>query len=496
MAFSELLQLAGNCGRYQITLVFSSLSLIILVATHNLVQNFSAAIPAHRCYVHLLDNITSQSKHPENLTAKALLRMSIPRDNHQQEQCRRFRQTQWQLLNSSDLAINTTELETEPCLDGWTYDQSLFTSTIVTQWDLVCESQSLKLLSQSIYMAGYMLGSSMGGYITDKFGRKPALLVSPLLVAILGTGSIYVPTFSIYCIIRFLMAMALGNIYNNTLVILIEWLPTNAIPMVITAMSLVLSTGQVLLAGLAYVFRDWRMLQLSISVPYFAFFLFQWWSLESARWLIVSGKLEKALEVLKKVAHINGKKDVEENLHIEIFCNFFPLRSDDRFTKLREQCVLVSGSPWSRGFSIKMSLSAGDEVPATATFHIPVVRLGLAALGKGCMAMYFNMSMTYNHELIPTGIRSKAEGVILFITGLGASLGSLVSITRQYFEPLPMILCGTFPVVASICVYFLPETLNLPLPDTIQDIERRYKNCKNTSTKEEEISGLQDSTEC
>lgn len=134
MAFSELIQHAGNFGRFQIILVISTFSLIILLSTDNLVENFSAAISAHRCYVHLLDNITSKSKLSRNLSTEALLRISIPMNaNNKQEQCRQFRQTQWQLLNSSDLTINSTELEMEPCLDGWTYDQSIFTSTIVTK---------------------------------------------------------------------------------------------------------------------------------------------------------------------------------------------------------------------------------------------------------------------------------------------------------------------------------------------------------------------------
>ncbi|KAM5211650.1 solute carrier family 22 member 6-A-like [Hipposideros larvatus] len=127
---------------------------------------------------------------------------------------------------------------------------------------------------------------------------------------------------------------------------------------------------------------------------------------------------------------------------------------------------------------------------------IPFIRLGLAMLGKGLLAMCLTISLTYNHELIPTVIRSRVQGLIALTSGLASALGSLVLLTKQYFEPLPMILCGTMPIVASICVYFLPETWNLPLPDTIQEVERRYKIYKKTSTKEEEISNLQDTTEC
>ncbi|XP_011385168.1 solute carrier family 22 member 12-like, partial [Pteropus vampyrus] len=152
MAFSELIQHAGNFGRFQIILVISTFSLIILLSTDNLVENFSAAIPAHRCYVHLLDNITSKSKLSRNLSTEALLRISIPMNaNNKQEQCRQFRQTQWQLLNSISQILN------EECI-GHQY---------ITRWDLVCKSQSLRLWSRSIYLTGYVIGTPAVGYITD-----------------------------------------------------------------------------------------------------------------------------------------------------------------------------------------------------------------------------------------------------------------------------------------------------------------------------------------
>uniref|UniRef100_A0A8C3WXG0 Uncharacterized protein n=1 Tax=Catagonus wagneri TaxID=51154 RepID=A0A8C3WXG0_9CETA len=134
MAFSELPQHGGNLRRFQILLAILSLSLNILFSTQNFVENFSSAIPSHRCYIHLLDNTTPEINLTMNLKAETFLRISTPMDaNKKQEQCHWFHQTQWQLLNPSDLAINNTELETEPCLDSWTYDQSIFTSTVVTQ---------------------------------------------------------------------------------------------------------------------------------------------------------------------------------------------------------------------------------------------------------------------------------------------------------------------------------------------------------------------------
>ena len=69
----------------------------------------------------------------------------------------------------------------------------------------------------------------------------------------------------------------------------IEWIPNSPRPIVMTMRALLLTTGKVILAGLAYVFQDWYMLQLFISVPYFIFFLFLWYvefsGLHSLWWL-------------------------------------------------------------------------------------------------------------------------------------------------------------------------------------------------------------------
>ncbi|VFV43704.1 Hypothetical predicted protein, partial [Lynx pardinus] len=82
------------------------------------------------------------------------------------------------------------------------------------------------------------------------FGGKPILPCSSLIIGLLGTCSVLAPTFQVYCILRFIMAMSLGTI------LVLEGIPTKAQLKIMTVLSLSMSNGQILLAALAYVFRE------------------------------------------------------------------------------------------------------------------------------------------------------------------------------------------------------------------------------------------------
>uniref|UniRef100_A0A8C0WPY0 Major facilitator superfamily (MFS) profile domain-containing protein n=2 Tax=Castor canadensis TaxID=51338 RepID=A0A8C0WPY0_CASCN len=550
MGFEELLRHVGHNGKFQILSMLILTFLNLLSSPHDFMENFTAAIPAHHCYVHLLDNPKSAANITINLTADALLRVSIPvGPNQKPEQCRRFRQTQWQLLDSNVSAMNNTELETEPCLDGWTYDQSVFTSTIVTEWDLVCDSQSFRYFAQTISMTGYLMGTTVNGIFSDRFGRKPLLVTGCLAYGILGTCCAFAPIFSVYCILRFLMSACISAIQNNTILLLLEGTSSTWHPAVVTVFGLSWSVGQALFAGLAYVFRDWHMLQLALILPYFIISLFICWIPESVRWLITTGKTERALRELQKIAYINGKKDAAESLTTEVLRS--KLRKNLNVTSKHFRVKEIIINPTVRKVVLSASIltfsslfssygllldiqTLGKDMFLTQfllglidlpskllTFFIirhinrrpsvafsllllgssilitifvfeemHILRLIIILLGKASFSTFTSLFLVFGSELSPTILRSTLQSICIFASRLAATLSALTLVTRRYFIHLPMILYGTFPIVSSICVYFLPETFNLPLPDTIKDMEKRNK-----STRENQREDLLETTE-
>lgn len=545
MGFADLLDQVGGFGRYQwihVTLISIP---GLFMASQNLLNNFVSGSPTHHCS--LPTNYSLPANHNlsiEQMEPKTLLRAFIPMDSSgaKLDRCRRYVEPQWQLL-AENSSINTSLLRTEECLDGWAFDQSEFFSTTVSEWGLVCSLRPLKQMIQTIYMGGVLTGAIVFGGLSDRFGRRIILTWSYLLLGVLGCSSSLSPTYTAYCTFRFLSGMAVSGIIINGVSLKVEWIPTRERTLVGTLTSFFFTFGQMILAGLAYWLRDWRKLQVVVCAPHFLFFVYSWWYSESARWLVLRNRFDDALNSLKRVARINGKPEVidkltKEALHThmkkEIEANRSSLTAYDlvktRGMRRISICLIVVWFSTSFayyglamdlqkfGVSIylmqiifgavdfpaklfalailsylgrRLSQSASlflSSLVIFANIFIPTdmqtLRTALACLGKGFTSASFTVVYLYTGELYPTVIRQTGMGLVSTMARIGSMAAPAVLILDEVFPALPSVVYGGAAVLASCFALFLPETLNVPLPDTIDDVEEKWSGRIPTSPQQ------------
>ena len=74
-------------------------------------------------------------------------------------------------------------------------------------------------------------------------------------------------------------------------------------------------------------------------------------------------------------------------------------------------------------------------------------------------------------SLLP--LRAKASGLNMTASRCGAALAPLLMTLVVCLPSLPWIIYGVCPILAGLLVFLLPETTNMPLLDTIQDVENK-----------------------
>ncbi|KAG6927596.1 solute carrier family 22 (organic anion transporter), member 6, like [Chelydra serpentina] len=102
-----------------------------------------------------------------------------------------------------------------------------------------------------------------------------------------------------------------------------------------------------------------------------------------------------------------------------------------------------------------------------------MVRLALVVLGKGCLAASSVCSYLYGGELFPTAVRQTGTGFTTVMARLGGMVAPVVLVAGQQFPFLPLMIFGVAPVISGIAACFLPEMHNVPLLDTIEEVEDR-----------------------
>ncbi|NP_001380615.1 solute carrier family 22 member 14 isoform X2 [Rattus norvegicus] len=486
--FASVLGAIGEFGTFQwrlvaLTFIPSILSTFFLLSHHFL-------LTAQRPYC----NTSWILQVGPNLTEDEQLNLTVPRaPNGSFLTCLMYIPVPWDLDSIVHFGLNYTET----CKHGWIYPFA-HTRSLTNEFDLVCGNEPHEENGQTVFLSGILTGSLLFGFLSDKLGRYPIILLSLLGILIFGFGTAFVNSFYQYLFFRFFVAQA-------------------SVGYAICSVSL----GVILLTGFAYKINHWRLLFLLGGVPMFPLICNIWVLQESPRWLMVKGKVEEAKKVLCYAAEVNkktiplnllnelqlpGKKakasilDFYTNQHLfkvvlAMGCVWFTVSYVSLTLSLKMKdfgldiyfiqvvpcitavparlCCILLLEYFGRKWSLNLTLSLVTFTCLSLLFvpeELKSTTILMLVLGEFSMAGTVSIFFIYTAELLPTILRSTGLGMVSIAWTAGAI--SSLAIFKQTKTQLPIFFCCLCCILALCFSSLVPETGNQPLRDSIEYCSR------------------------
>lgn len=157
---------------------------------------------------------------------------------------------------------------------------------------------------------------------------------------------------------------------------------------------------------------------------------------------------------------------------MEFPASFFVLATLNRWGRKK----ILTGSMVFGGVTLLISLL----VPR----HINWLIVSLAMLGKMSITASYEIIYVFSAEQFPTVIRSVALGASSMSARMGGITAPYLIFLSQFWKPAPFLIFGIAACIGGISSTFLPETINMELPETIADGERLGKHSEIKSPDE------------
>ncbi|KAK8743395.1 hypothetical protein OTU49_001421, partial [Cherax quadricarinatus] len=184
---------------------------------------------------------------------------------------------------------------------------SQYISTVVTEWDLVCERRVLYSTTQAVMQGGKLFGFVLFAYLVDALGRRPVVLVCSAISIIAGFLAAASPNIEFYIVLKFIIAAVDAGQYLGIFVFVMETCASKYRAGAGTLIVIPWAVGYMVVPGIAYVIRPWKLLQVAYTVPALYTIIYFWLLPESPRWLIDQGRYQEAFKVISWVAKVNRK---------------------------------------------------------------------------------------------------------------------------------------------------------------------------------------------
>lgn len=291
----------------------------------------------------------------------------------------------------------------------------------------------------SILIFGAAIGAAIGGFLSDRYGRRHNILLLAIVFIIGTLACVFAPSWEALAGARFVLGLAVGGASATVPVYLSEISPFERRGSVVTRNEVMIVSGQfaafIINAVIFNIWGEhenvWRFMLLVAVLPAIALLVGMIFLPESPRWLISQSRNEDALGVLKQV------------------------RSKERAeAEIAEVALLAEEEQQSKtgGFA---------DLAAPWLFRLILVGVGL---GVAQQLTGINSVMYYGTQLLTdAGFSASAAIIANTFNGLFSVLGITVGILLINKLPRRTMLIGgfclttTFHLLIGLSASFLPD---------------------------------------
>ncbi|MGN7253234.1 MULTISPECIES: MFS transporter [unclassified Arthrobacter] len=362
-------------------------------------------------------------------------------------------------------------------------------------------------------LIGILIGSPLGGWVSDRWGRKPIFMFDIGLFAVASGMQFFIDSPAWLLVVRLLMGIAIGTEYAVGWPLMAEFSPTHLRGRLMGAMGIAWYAGFMIAFLIGHLLNEytdlsWHFILGTSTFIAVALFLARLGMPESPRWLWSVGRKDEARALAYKYMPEDALDDVQ---HEDVrkgsfrmlfsreywrstlfisgfwFCAVTPYFAIATFAdSVLDQYGLAGGLAGGVGLSavalagvvITFLLidKAGRRVLTVPTQWLCAVVLAVIGLWAGAPApvvlvlflvfSFFNagyntLTNVYPGEVLPTEIRGIGTGFAAAVSRIGAGIGTfLMPLSMENLGPGPTMLIAAFVALAGAALsqWLAPET--------------------------------------
>uniref|UniRef100_A0A3P8NCF8 Major facilitator superfamily (MFS) profile domain-containing protein n=1 Tax=Astatotilapia calliptera TaxID=8154 RepID=A0A3P8NCF8_ASTCA len=361
--------------------------------------------------------------------------------------------------------------------------------SIVTEWFLIKQQAYKVSLAGSLFFAGLLIGNVVFGPLSDKIGRRPVYLTGLFFEVVFGYVTTFAPSYEVFAASRFLVGLMNGGIGLVCFVLTQEYVGKSYWAMTGTLTSMTFAVGIALFGALGYLIQPWRSLATAANSSGVLFFL-----LSVITWLILAGNHKsRGAGVLQLIIHPVLRLRTMVLMYVWYACSlvYYGLTlgagetSGSRYVNVAMYglvelpayplCIYFINKHWAgRRKSMASFLCLAGSACLCTTFIPENAALlsvtSLALVGKLMVSAAFNIAYVYTSELYPTVIRNAGLGVCSMSCRVGGILAPFVPSMRALHTSMPFTVFCLSGLSAACLGLLLPETLNRPAAETLEEL--------------------------